>query len=466
MAPILKKPTLTPFMATIRRAAVAGAFYPGDPRQLAAEVDELLGGVEKFEPRFGHPKALIVPHAGYIYSGAVAAAAYDELAPARGIVKRVVLFGPVHRVPVRGLAMPVSEVFETPLGQVALDGEAAVGLAGLRQVVRSEPAHAMEHSLEVQIPFLQRVLGGFSLVPVAVGAANVAEVAEVIERLWGGDETLVVVSTDLSHYHAYEDARRIDGATLRRIAAYATDIDHEEACGATPLNGLLHVARAKGLSIRLLAACNSGDTAGGKSRVVGYSAFGLYAQDPVSRDEAGHTLISIAQGSIAHELGLEPAPRMDGAGWLAQAGATFVTLAKEGQLRGCIGSLAATRALGTDVAANAVAAAFRDPRFPALTMQEWPRCAVEVSLLSTPKPVRFADEADLFEQIRAGEDGIILECEGRRATYLPQVWEGLPDKHRFFAELKRKAGIPAETRLGRCKVLRYRVVKWKQEKLQ
>ena len=450
----------------IRRAAVAGAFYPGDPRQLAAEVDELLGGVEQFEPRFGHPKALIVPHAGYIYSGAVAAAAYDELAPARGIVKRVVLFGPVHRVPVRGLAMPVSEVFETPLGQVALDGTAAAGLAGLRQVVRSEPAHAMEHSLEVQIPFLQRVLDGFSLVPLAVGSASVAEVAEVIERLWGGDETLIVISTDLSHYHAYEEAQRIDGATLHRIAAYATDIDHEEACGATPLNGLLHVARAKGLSIRLLAACNSGDTAGGRSRVVGYSAFGLYAESAISPEQAGQALISIAQGSIAHELGLAPAPLVDGAPWLAQSGATFVTLAKEGQLRGCIGSLAPTRALGADVAANAVAAAFRDPRFPPLTMQEWPRCAVEVSLLSTPKPIRFADEADLFEQIRAGEDGIILECEGRRATYLPQVWEGLPEKQRFFAELKRKAGIPVETRLGRCKVLRYRVVKWKQETLQ
>lgn len=449
-------------MRTVRRAAVAGAFYPGDPRQLAAEVDELLGGVEQFEPRFGHPKALVVPHAGYIYSGPVAAAAYDELAPARGIVKRVVLLGPVHRVPVRGLAMPDSEAFETPLGQVPLDGAAATGLAGLKQVVKSEPAHAMEHSLEVQIPFLQRVLGGFSLVPLAVGTASVAEVAEVIERLWGGDETLIVVSTDLSHYHSYNEARRIDGATLQRIVSCATDIDHEEACGATPLNGLLHVARARGLTVRLLAACNSGDTAGGKGRVVGYSAFALHEGGAFSPEQAGRTLLAIAQDAIAHELGLAQAPRTDGAAWLSLAGATFVTLVKDGQLRGCIGSLAASRALGADVAANAVAAALRDPRFPPLTKQEWPRCAVEVSLLSTPKPIRFADEADLLEQIRAGVDGIILECDGKRATYLPQVWEGLPEKRRFLDELKRKAGLPAETRLARCKVSRYRVMKWKQ----
>ena len=453
-------------MATVRRAAVAGTFYSGDPRQLAADVDELLGGVEQLEPRFGHPKALIVPHAGYIYSGPVAAAAYDELAAARGIVKRVVLLGPVHRVPVRGLALPVAEIFETPLGSVPVDGAAIAALAGLRQVVTSEPAHAMEHSLEVQVPFLQRMLGAFSLVPLAVGSASVAEVAEAIERLWGGDETLVVVSTDLSHYHTYDEAQRVDGNTLRRIASYATDINHEEACGAAPLNGLLHLAHAKGLSIRKLAANNSGDTAGSKGRVVGYSAFALHNErSRVSPEEAGRVLLSIARAAIVHELQLGPAPCTDGVAWLAQSGATFVTLVKDRKLRGCMGSLAATRPLGADVASNAAAAAFRDPRFPALTKEEWPQCAVEVSLLSTPKPIRFADEADLLEQIRVHEDGIILECDGKRATYLPQVWEGLPDKHRFLAELKRKAGIPAESRLGRCKVLRYRVLKWKQETL-
>jgi len=452
-------------MERIRRPAVAGTFYPGDPRQLAAEVDELLDGVEQLEPQIGHPKALIVPHAGYIYSGPVAAAAYDELATARGIVKRVVLLGPVHRVPVRGLALPLSDGFETPLGRVPIDRAACAAIAHLKQVVTSEPAHAMEHSLEVQVPFLQKMLGPFSLVPLAVGSASVSEVAETIDRLWGGEETLIVVSTDLSHYHPYDEARSIDGRTLARIAAYATDLDHEEACGATPLNGLLRLARAKGLSIRPLAANNSGDTAGGKGRVVGYSAFALDDGPRVTADDAGRRLLALARAAIAHELGTGPAPQSDRDAWPGQTAATFVTLLKDGKLRGCIGSLEAHRPLREDIAANAVAAALRDPRFPPLTKEEWPFCALEVSLLSRPKTIRFADEADLLAQVRAGVDGIILECAGKRATYLPQVWEGLPDKRQFFAELKRKAGIPAETSLGRCTVRRYRVAKWKEAAL-
>src|SRR3989442_11120104 len=400
-------------MGSVRPAAVAGMFYPRDPQALAAEVDELLGGVDELAPRLGFPKALVVPHAGYIYSGRVAAHAYDELAGARGIVRRVVLLGPVHRVAVRGLAAPTAEVFETPLGKIPIDREALRSVQDLPQVVNSDPAHAMEHSLEVQLPFLQKVLGEFALVPFAVGMASVEEVAQVLERLWGGPETLIVISTDMSHYHAYEEARRIDGATVERIAALATDIDHDEACGATPLNGLLSVARRRNLSIKLLAACNSGDTAGGKGQVVGYSSFALYEGGEVQHEDAGSTLISIASGSISNELGLGPKPQVDGAGWLDQVGATFVTLLRAGALRGCIGSLEAARPIGADVADNALGAAFRDPRFPALTRDEWALCSVEVSLLSVPKPIRFADEDHLLALIRAGEDGLILEAAGR-----------------------------------------------------
>jgi MEMO1 family protein len=446
-------------MASIRPAAVAGMFYPRDPRALTAEVEDLLGSVGDPEPRLGFPKALIVPHAGYIYSGQVAARAYDELGAARGIVRRVVLLGPVHRVAVRGLAAPGVEAFETPLGTIPVDREALGALHGLPQVVKSDPAHAMEHSLEVQLPFLQTVLGRFSLVPLAVGSATVQEVAEVLERLWGGPETLIVISTDMSHYHSYDDARRLDGSTLARIAARATDLDHEEACGATPLNGLLAFAGKRNIPVRLLAACNSGDTAGGKDRVVGYSSFALYEGGEVPRAEAGATLLRIARGAIEESLLDETPPSFD-APWLRQAGATFVTLMKDGALRGCIGSLQAARPIVQDVIENALGAAFRDPRFPALTAAEWPQCRVEVSLLSTPKPLRFADEADLLRQIRPGEDGLILEAEGRRATFLPQVWESVPEKRAFLDQLTRKAGLPADTRLTRCKILRYRVAKF------
>ena len=436
-------------------------FYPGNAAQLTAEIGELLDGVGSLEPKFGFPKVLIVPHAGYIYSGGVAAHAYDELAAARGTVKRVVLFGPAHHVAGRGLALPECEAFETPLGRIPLDTAGIAALADLKQVVRSAAAHSHEHSLEVQLPFLQKVLGNFSLIPFAAGAALTEEVVAVIERLWGGPETLIVISTDLSHYHAYEEARRIDGATLERIAAFAADLNYEEACGATALNGLLQVAQQKKLTIRLLAACNSGDTAGGKDRVVGYASFALYEGDTIAAEDAGRTLIEIAKGSIANALGLSSVPvKRNHQPWLLQPGASFVTLTRNGELRGCIGSLAATRPIGEDVASNARAAAFQDPRFPKLKREEWPLCRVEVSLLSAPKPILFADEAELLAQIGVGEDGLILEAEGKRATYLPQVWEVLTDKRQFLSELKKKAGLPADTRLARCKLWRYRVRKF------
>ena len=177
--------------------------------------------------------------------------------------------------------------------------------------------------------------------------------------------------------------------------------------------------------------------------------------------DRGQTLLAIARGAIAEQLGV-PTPPIEETEWLYEPGATFVTLTCSGALRGCIGSLAATRRLGEDVAENAQAAALRDPRFAPLSPGEWPRCEVEVSVLSPAKPLRFADEAEMLAQIRAGEDGVILEHEGRRATFLPQVWESLPEKPRFLGELMRKAGIPADTRLARCKLWRYRVIKWKQ----
>lgn len=448
-------------MALVRPAAAAGTFYPGDVHVLAAEVDDLLGGVEQVAPRLGYPKALIVPHAGYIYSGGIAARAYDELAPARGIVRRVVMLGPVHRVPVRGLATTSANAFITPLGAVAVDKAAIASLKDLPQVVTSDPAHAQEHALEVQLPFLQKVLGKFSLVPFAVGTASVQQVAEVLERLWGGPETVIVVSTDLSHYHSYDEARKIDRATVTRIAGFATDINHEEACGATPLNGLLSLCKTRNLTIRLLAACNSGDTAGGKGKVVGYSAFSLIEGEGVSGDEAGRALLQIARGAIEYRLFDRSNPGFS-FDWLKQSGATFVTLTREGALRGCIGSLQAARPVGVDAAENALGAAFRDPRFAQMSGEEWPHCRVEISLLSTPKPMRFADEDELLAQIVAGEDGLIIEAGGRRGTFLPQVWESIPEKRAFVAALVKKAGLPADTRLARCKVSRYRVAKWKE----
>lgn len=449
-----------------RPAAVAGAFYPAAPRELAWEVDELLGRSSggDFAPAF--PKALIVPHAGYVYSGGVAAEAYDRLRSARGIVRRVVLLGPCHRVPVRGLALSGATAFDTPLGRVRIDREAAGLLAALPQVVVSDAVHAEEHALEVQLPFLQRVLGEFSLVPLAVGTATPAEVAEVIERLWGGAETLIVISSDLSHYHAYDAACSIDRATARAILDFDTGIDHEQACGATPVAGLLLAARRHGLNAELLDLRNSGDTAGGRGRVVGYGAFAFWEGAPRFTAEHGRTLLGIAHNSIEAALGAAPSGRLPEASWLKPQRASFVTLTQDGRLRGCIGSLEAQRPLGEDVSHNARAAALSDPRFAPLTRAELAATHIEVSLLSTPKQLAFADHADLIAQLRPGEDGLILECGAARATFLPQVWDGLPDPEQFLAELKRKAGLAPGLSTAKCRIQRYRVLKWKEDELE
>ena len=257
---------------SIRPAAVAGLFYPDGGSALTEAVRVCLAGSKTTELPAA-PKALIVPHAGYIYSGPIAASAYALLKPRRGQIRRVVLLGPTHRVPVRGLALPAASAFATPLGTVPVDATAIAPLRTFPQITTSAAAHALEHSLEVQLPFLQEVLGEFALVPLAVGDATPEQVDEVLESLWGGPETLIMISSDLSHYHSYEQARRLDTATCDAIRELRADLDHDQACGGTPINGLLRVARRRHLTPHLLDLRNSGDTAGDRARVVGYAAF-------------------------------------------------------------------------------------------------------------------------------------------------------------------------------------------------
>ena len=260
-------------MANVRKPAVAGLFYPADPGELSTMVNTLIGEAEQGAAA-PVPKAVIAPHAGYIYSGSIAANVYVRIAPARDVVTRVILLGPAHRVPLRGLALPHVDSMATPLGAVTIDKDAMEKIIDLPQVQVMDEAHAQEHSLEVHLPFLQTVLANFTVVPLAVGRATPAEVAQVLETLWGGPETLIVVSSDLSHYHDYETARRLDSATSRAIEQLRPeDIEYDHACGRDPVNGLLHVARSRGMHATTIDLRNSGDTAGPRNQVVGYGAY-------------------------------------------------------------------------------------------------------------------------------------------------------------------------------------------------
>jgi MEMO1 family protein len=451
-----------------RPAAVAGSFYPSDPAVLAAEVEEHLGAAAPGESARA-PKLLVVPHAGYVYSGPVAANAYALLAPWRGQVTRVVLLGPTHRVAVRGLAVPSVAAFETPLGRVPLDQAALALIAGLPQVVASDAAHAQEHSLEVQLPFLQTVLGDFTLVPLAVGQASAEDVAQVLTRLWGGDETLIVISSDLSHYLPYRQAQAADRATVDRILRLDPALDHHQACGATPLAGALLAARAHGLSARLLDLRNSGDTAGDRSRVVGYCAIafepGVRAADLQGGERSeqdstlGAALVARARNAIADAFAL-PTGHEPGHAALRAPGATFVTLKLRGELRGCVGGLQAVRPLADDVRMHALCAAFRDSRFEPLQVEEFEELEIEVSLLEPALPLPARSERDAHAALRPGVDGVILEWRGQRATFLPQVWEQLPEPREFLAALKRKAGLPADFWSPDLQLSRYRVRKF------
>ena len=261
---------------TIHPAAVAGTFYPEEPDRLAEEVDRLLAAAGP-SPTGEIPRALIVPHAAFDYSGAIAAAGFARLAPGRNVLRRAVVVGPAHRAFVHGLAIPEANFLATPLGLVPIDEEAVHRLEVFRQVQVASRAHVREHSIEVQLPFLQRLLPEIQVVPLAVGDATPAEVAEVLGVLWDGPETVVIVSSDLSHYLPFDAAREVDRATADRILRLAPDpVDHDEACGATPVNALVLAARSRGLVPSLVALGNSGGSSFAREPVVGYGAFAFY----------------------------------------------------------------------------------------------------------------------------------------------------------------------------------------------
>ena len=524
----------------IRPPAVAGSFYPADRTTLKQlithQLDYSREVLQQLEPTLpaGVPKAVIVPHAGYVYSGTAAALAYALLERGRGSVTRAVIVGPTHRVAVRGVACSTVAAFETPLGTVPVDIAAerkALGLsvneplrsgtharpgASAPAMIVNGPTHAQEHAVEVQIPFLQTVLGpDLTIVPLNAGDATPQEAGDVLRALWGGPETVIVISSDLSHYHPHEVARALDDQTIADIAALHLPIHPRRACGAYPINGLLDVLKGrKDMKLFELGCSTSGDDGvvalAGQPRpamrdadepVVGYVSFAAWeskpeADAPAGADDLGESgtahgdvLLKLARAAIRERLHIEHPTAADSTAsilaanpWLNESGACFVTLTEGGRLRGCIGSLAAHRSLGKDIAAHAVDAATRDPRFNPVTAAEYPLLNVEVSVLGEPEPITVnscdADSRDtgsktatlaslqsgpqtdavkrdgsnverpvrsrteLEEVLRPGKDGLILaDRRGCSATFLPQVWDELPNPHDFVAHLLAKAGI-------------------------
>ncbi len=437
----------------VRQPAVAGIFYPQQPARLRAAVDDLLATAAA-TAHGPVPKAIVAPHAGYPYSGAVAASAYARLAPARGRLRRVVLIGPSHRVPFRGIAATDVDALATPLGNLPVDRAAVARARRLPGVGLLEAAHVDEHGLEVHLPFLQRAVGEVVVVPLVVGDADAGTVAAVLDELWGGPETAIVISSDLSHFLDYDRARQLDAATARAIERLEPDrIAPDQACGGMPLRGLLTLAARRGLRVQRLDLRNSGDTAGRRDSVVGYGAWAFFeTEDAVNatEDEAAairahdDAIRRLARESIRGGLGgdaagMPPAHRLPPP--LSHPGASFVTLKTDGELRGCIGSPRAVRPLAADIADNAFRAAFRDPRFPPLAAWEAPATTFSVAVLTPPRPVAAADEEELLRALRPGVDGLIIAGGANRALFLPAVWNTLPDPDRFLAHLKLKAGL-------------------------
>jgi MEMO1 family protein len=456
-------------MSGVREPAVAGRFYPANPDELRAAIRGFLSAASAAtktsidslmpsrEPRHTPPKGIIAPHAGYVYSGPIAGSAYSALRGQRGRVRRVILFGPAHFVRLRGMAIPTADVFQTPLGPVPIDREAVEQALSVPFVVLNDAAHAREHSLEVHVPFLQEVLGDFQVLPLAVGEVTADEVSQVIELLWGGEETLFVVSSDLSHFHDYETAMRVDTETARLIESLRfEELTGERCCGFRPIGGMLEAARHRGLRVRRLDLRNSGDTAGSRVRVVGYGAFIVEEEELTIADR--RTLLEVAAESIAHgidtghELSIDLPNQPDR---LRARQACFVTLHVGGKLRGCMGSLEASEPLIANVARNAWLAAFRDPRFGKLTRDEFPSLEIHISLLSPPEELHFQSEDDFLSQVRPGVDGLTLIEGGRRGTLLPSVWRSVRDAHEFLAHLKKKTGLAPNYWSDTIRVERY-----------
>jgi AmmeMemoRadiSam system protein B/AmmeMemoRadiSam system protein A len=468
----------------VRLPVRAGSFYPSDPRELSELIDRLgqnARSVQQDLPERQSLRALILPHAGYPYSGPTAAHAARVLSERQ--FKTVLLMGPDHFVGFRSAAVPTVQAFQTPLGRISVHPAAADLLKQPELFAPLPPADDREHSLEVVLPFLQVYLKSFELVPVVVGRAEVERLCAALLPLID-TQTLVVVSSDLSHFLPYAEAQARDRQTIARILARdrrALLQDGPSACGAHPLAILLAMAERFGWRPVLLNYLNSGDTAGDRSRVVGYAAIAFFGEPPMPATnepsellapEKGQALVRLARSTLMEKFGLPLTPAevermrsaLNDASLQTRCG-TFVTLKHQGRLRGCIGNLSASDPLAEGVRRNALNAAFHDPRFSPLQEKELEQIEIEVSVLTEPQPLAFSDPEDLLRKLRPNVDGVIIRQGYASATFLPQVWEQLSKKEDFLGHLCLKAGLPRDAwKRGKLEVSTYQVQYFEEAK--
>lgn len=444
---------------SIRKCVRAGQFYPAQASDLNQAIDDLTrkaSATRVQAPPDKALKALILPHAGYVYSGWTAA--HASLVLSKNRFSKVILLAPDHRVGFRGGAISDVSAYETPLGRIMLHPDAAK-LCRDFDMFQSIPASDQaEHSIEVILPFLQRYMEKFELVPIVLGQCDIHRIAAAIDPLID-QNTLVVVSSDLSHDLSYSDAVEKDRETIRMILHLDTGelTKHTDAaCGMGPIRVLMDLAQQRAWQPLLLHYSNSGDTAGGRDRVVGYSAVAFYGGSSMQQNDSeqklnsaqGQVLVKLARRTVSERLGQKTDAAESKAfetdltdmDFQARRG-TFVTLHKDGQLRGCIGSLAARESILDSVKHNALNAAFHDPRFPPLAADELDSVDFEVSILTEPQPLEYADSGDLLNKLRPKVDGVIIRKNAKSATFLPQVWNQLPRPEDFLSHLCRKAGL-------------------------
>ncbi len=466
----------------IRKPAVAGLWYPADRQRLERVIEDLTARARQTRvqtPSAKSLKALILPHAGYVYSGLTAA--HASFAMTGRQYNKVILLGPDHRVGFNNGAISDVKAYETPLGLVRLHADAARLRLNTELFHPSPASDRSEHSLEAILPFLQYYLKEFEIIPIVMGPSNVQDMADVIDPLLNAN-ALLVISTDLSHFLPYSDAVARDRETVEFILKQKPDrlmYRENSACGKIPILVLLELARRHQWESVLLHYSNSGDTVGDKDRVVGYAAIAIYGPSQTSRSNAadhytfsekqGQDLVKLARLTIADRLGIKVessslAYALKHPCFKKRCG-TFVTLKKDGQLRGCIGNLSPNGSVPEDVQQNAVTAAFHDSRFPPLRAEELEQINISVSILTEPQPLEYSKSSELLTRLRAYTDGVIIRKADAGATFLPQVWEQLPSPEKFLTHLCLKAGLPPDAwETSRLEVWTYQVQYFEEQK--